>query len=170
MHFLTIAIVLLLNVEPTTSPYRGEETRAIKSLAPEQIDQLLNGRGMGLAKAAELNSYPGPMHVLALKEELGLSPEQMAKVQGVFDSMKRNAIDLGKQIVEAEAALDAAFAKRAIDADQLRTRLRKLGELQADLRNAHLVAHLQTRQILSDRQVAKYDELRGYGAKPAETK
>jgi hypothetical protein len=170
MHFSMIAIVLLLNVEPTTSPYKGEETRAIKSLAPEQIDQLLSGRGMGLAKAAELNSYPGPMHVLTLKQELGLSPEQISKVQIVFEAMKKNAIALGKQIVDAEAALDAAFAKRAIDADQLKTRLRNLGELQADLRDAHLVAHLQTRQILSDRQVAKYDELRGYGAKPAEIK
>jgi len=170
MHFPTIAIVLLLSGDPATSPYKGEETRAIKSLAPEQIDQLLNGRGMGLAKAAELNSYPGPMHVLALKEELGLSPEQLVRVQVVFDQMKQNAIELGKQIVDQEAALDAAFAKRAIDDDQLRTRLRKLGELQADLRAAHLAAHLQTRQILDDRQVAKYDELRGYVAKPAETK
>ena len=57
----------------TTSPYAGQEQRAIKALSDEEIRDLLDARGMGLAKAAELNSYPGPLHVLQLANELGLS-------------------------------------------------------------------------------------------------
>ena len=53
----------------TTSPYTGEEQRAIKALSEEEIKDLLEARGMGLAKAAELNSYPGPLHVLQLAAE-----------------------------------------------------------------------------------------------------
>jgi hypothetical protein len=41
---------------------------------------------MGLALAAELNGYPGPIHVLQLSDKLGLTPEQKARVQSLFDS------------------------------------------------------------------------------------
>src|SRR5262249_16169067 len=60
----------------TASPYAGQEQRAIKALSDEEIRDLLEARGMGLAKAAELNSYPGPLHVLQLAAELGLSDAQ----------------------------------------------------------------------------------------------
>jgi hypothetical protein len=52
--------------EHPLSPYAGQQTRAIKALSPEDLAGLLNGEGMGMAKAAELNGYPGPVHVLEL--------------------------------------------------------------------------------------------------------
>jgi hypothetical protein len=58
------------------SPYRGEEVRNIKALSEQEIEAYLSGQGMGYAKAAELNSYPGPKHVLELARELGLTPAQ----------------------------------------------------------------------------------------------
>jgi hypothetical protein len=54
-------------------PYAGLEARSIKALSQQQIDDLKAGRGMGLALAAELNGYPGPMHVLELADALHLS-------------------------------------------------------------------------------------------------
>src|SRR5919107_1454461 len=38
--------------------------RPVKSLSEQQVADLRAGRGMGLALPAELNGYPGPMHVL----------------------------------------------------------------------------------------------------------
>ena len=52
--------------EHPLSPYAGQQTRAIKALSPEDLAGLLNGEGRGMAKAAELNGYPGPVHVLEL--------------------------------------------------------------------------------------------------------
>ena len=57
----------------TTSPYAGQQQRTIKALSDQEIADLLEGRGMGLAKAGELNSYPGPLHVLQLADRLELS-------------------------------------------------------------------------------------------------
>ena len=54
---------LLLGVSSLTfaqSPYAGQESREIKSLSPAEVDGYLAGAGMGFAKAAELNGYPGP--------------------------------------------------------------------------------------------------------------
>jgi hypothetical protein len=49
------------------SPYAGQETRRIKSLSEQDIDELRQGRGWGLAKAAELNGLPGPAHLLEMR-------------------------------------------------------------------------------------------------------
>lgn len=62
--------------EHQSGPYAGQQTRAIKALSPEDIAGLLNGEGMGMANAAELHGYPGPVHVRELARELGLTPTQ----------------------------------------------------------------------------------------------
>src|SRR5215510_12326186 len=70
---LAIVAATATSSAQTVSPYTGQEQRAIKALSDEEIRDLLEARGMGLAKAAELNSYPGPLHVLQLANELELS-------------------------------------------------------------------------------------------------
>lgn len=144
--------------------YAGEERRAIKSLSAEEVEGLLNGQGMGLAKAAELNHYPGPRHVLELATELQLTPEQRTQTQAAFDLMRGEAVRLGRLIVERERALDAMFAQGEIDAGKLRAATSEIARLQGDLRAAHLAAHLEVRRLLSPQQIKKYDELRGYAA------
>ncbi len=54
------------------SKYAGEENREIKSLSADDIDELRNGGGWGLAKAAELNGVPGPAHLLEMKKEIDI--------------------------------------------------------------------------------------------------
>jgi len=142
--------------------YAGEERREIKSLSAAEVEQLLQGHGMGLAKAAELNHYPGPRHVLELAAELQLTPEQRAHAQETFERMRGEAVRLGRQIVEREKELDASFAKGDIDSGKLHTATSEIARLQGTLRAAHLAAHLEMRRLLSPAQIKKYDELRGY--------
>ncbi len=52
------------------SPYTGMQQREIKALSAETVSGYLAGHGMGFAMVAELNSYPGPKHVLELAEQL----------------------------------------------------------------------------------------------------
>lgn len=55
--------------------YAGFHSREIKALSASDVEGLQQGRGMGLALPAELNGYPGPMHVLELADELNLTEE-----------------------------------------------------------------------------------------------
>jgi|GraSoiStandDraft_45_1057281.scaffolds.fasta_scaffold487326_2 hypothetical protein len=87
-----------------TAPYAHQETRAIKALAPAEIADLEAGRGMGMAKAAELNHYPGPAHVIELKDRLRLSPEQRAAVEAIFARMNTAAKPLGVELIAREQA------------------------------------------------------------------
>jgi len=147
-----------------TSPYVGQEKRTVKALSDQEITDILAGRGVGFARPAELNRYPGPLHVLQFKDQLGLSADQIEKVQGIFDQMSRNAKALGRDWVDRERALEASFAGNTITSDQASAETAAIGELQGKLRAVHLRAHIETRAVLTPDQVAKYDALRGYQA------
>lgn len=147
-------------IEP--SPYVDLTGREIKALSAEEIGELHAGEGMGLALPAELNGYPGPRHVLDMGDELGLSAEQRTAVQRQFDSMHRDAVALGGELIEAESRLDRLFADRQAAPDSLRAAVDEVGRLRAALRYTHLDAHVATRALLSEEQIQRYDELRGY--------
>jgi hypothetical protein len=161
---LALAITLLaMPVLAADMPYAGQQTRAIKALSDDDIAALRKGEGMGLAKAAELNGYPGPVHVLALATQLGLSEGQRHDVQKVFDRMSAAAKPLGGELVAQEQALDQLFAKGEITPDRLAATTAAIAELQGRLRLVHLSAHLETRALLKADQIARYEQLRGYG-------
>jgi Spy/CpxP family protein refolding chaperone len=163
---LLLAPSLIASAQETKhGAYAGEERREIKSLSAAEVEELLNGHGMGLAKAAELNHYPGPRHVLELAAELQLTPRQRAQAQAAFERMRGEAVQLGRRIVERERELDSMFAKGEIDAGRLQASTAEIARLQGALRAAHLAAHLEMRRLLSPQQIAKYDELRGYAGK-----
>jgi hypothetical protein len=145
------------------NPYAGQEQRNIKALSAKEAADYLNGRGMGTSKAAELNQYPGPRHVLDNAAKLGLSHDQIAKATEIAQAMEREAVRLGREIVHKEAELDAQFAQRRASPESIREIVSALAQLQAQFRLAHLNAHLGMRPLLSAEQAALYDRVRGYG-------
>jgi hypothetical protein len=165
-----IAAPAAADPSPHAGPYAGEQRRAVKALSPGDIDDLRQGRGMGLAKAAELNGFPGPLHVLELGDKLGLAADQRAATQALVERMKADAQRLGADLIAAEHALDRAFAERRIDDRILQEKLAAIATLQGELRYVHLRTHLAQVAILTPEQVRHYDVLRGYvspGATPA---
>jgi Spy/CpxP family protein refolding chaperone len=144
------------------SPYAGQESREIKALSLEDIEGYLTGQGMGFAKAAELNHYPGPKHVLELAGELQLSEEQITKTKAIYSQMNKEAVLIGELIVEREKALDDLFANQMIDENQLKEMTVEIGNLRGKLRAVHLTAHLQLKKVLFPHQIDRYDLLRGY--------
>ena len=134
-RFAIISIVLsALSACAASSAYVGQESRAIKALSAQDVRGLLEGQGMGLPRAAELNGYPGPMHVLELARPLALTQAQHTVTQALMSRHKAEARALGAQLVEAERALDSAFAARTIDPVSLERLLGDIGRLQAAVR------------------------------------
>src|SRR5437899_11303963 len=80
------------------APYAGQQSRAIKALSDDDIAALLKGEGMGMAKAAELNGYPGPAHVLTLAKELALTESQLQQVTAIYDRMSAAAKELSPNL------------------------------------------------------------------------
>lgn len=163
-HLVTPGLLLIstLALANPSMPYAGQEHRTIKALSAAEIDGLLSGKGLGMAKAAELNHYPGPLHVLQVKDKLDMTAEQLQQTQQLYESMKAQAVDLGKRIVAAEQQLDHMFSSTQITEKKLQQQLARIAELQGQLRYVHLKTHLQQKSVLSAQQIQRYDQLRGY--------
>lgn len=131
-------------------------------LSNGEIEDLRKGAGMGLARPAELNSYPGPLHVLALANELELTEEQLAQTNEIFSIMNHDAVELGEQVITLEQTLYRRFNHAHIDEVVLADLTSEIAELRGELRRTHLRAHLSMREILDPNQIERYDSLRGY--------
>jgi Spy/CpxP family protein refolding chaperone len=173
-RFLSVLIMFFMTptltfAQHSHSPYAGQEKRAIKTLSEEEVQTLLSGQGMGLAKTAELNHYPGPRHVLDLATPLQLSEPQRTETQQIYDRMHQEAVRLGTLIVDKERELEYLFAAEAVDSHTLQSLAKQIAQLQGDLRVAHLQAHVEMKRVLSREQIDTYDALRGYtvGTGPA---
>ena len=160
---IAIATIALPIISFAASPYVGEQSRNIKALSEQEIADYLTGKGMGLAKAAELNGYPGPAHVLELADQLALSQAQKSRTEQVFARMQARARELGSRLIEEERRLDDSFAAKAVSRESLATSVSSIAMIQSELRAAHLQAHLEEIEILTEAQRAQYWHLRGYG-------
>ena len=171
MRALLCAVILLLSGSSMAqehrhgqghSPYAGAQGRAMKALSEQQLADLRAGRGMGLALAAELNGYPGPLHVLELGEQLQLSSQQRGRAAELQASMKAEAVSVGEQLIAHEAALDMRFKDRTITPESLAALTARIGETQGLLRAIHLKYHLAMADLLTPEQSRRYAQLRGY--------
>ena len=160
---LALTATLPANAAPEHhSHYAGQQHRAIKSLSPDDLSELRRGGGWGLAKAAELNGMPGPAHLLELKDEIPLTPDQITAIEDLFLDMRRRAITAGEKLIQLEQQLDHAFKSRHITDQRLRDLLSHIARVREELRYIHLSTHLRTPEILTAAQIDKYNSLRGY--------
>ena len=157
---LAAALVLPPHSAGAEQTHGGLAGRAAKALSNEQTADLRAGRGMGLALAAELNGYPGPMHVLELAGELDLSGAQRDRVQGLFKAMRAEAVPIGERLIALEADLDRSFAAKTITTEGLYAATAAIGATQAQLRATHLRYHIETADVLTATQLRRYAELR----------
>ncbi len=151
--------------EATTAfpqPYAGLQNRPIKAIAPDRVDDLLAGRGAGYALAAELNSYPGPTHILQMADSLELSDDQRSEVDAIFGTMNGDAKRVGGIVVSLEADLDQLFREETVGQTTLVDLTARISEAEGQLRAIHLSAHLTMKEVMTEAQVAEYDRLRGY--------
>jgi Spy/CpxP family protein refolding chaperone len=149
---------------PPAAGYAGQQTRVVTSLSDDELAGLLAGKGLGLAKPAELNGFPGPMHVLELADKLELTQDQRTAVQAIFERMALTAKTAGSAYVEAERALDGVFRSGKPDAAAVISALAKADKARAAVRMAHLHAHIETTPLLTPEQRATYARLRGYSS------
>ena len=146
------------------SKYAGQESREIKSLSAEDIAELRRGGGWGLAKAAELNGVPGPIHLLEMKNEIGLDETQRSAIGAIYRRMKKRAIHHGERLIDLERQLESGFRNRTITDALLRASLSAIAETKKELRYVHLAAHIETLKILAENQIRTYNALRGYSS------
>ncbi len=160
--FLMLGFLQVLQSSFASSPYIEKKNQTIKALSPHAIQQLLDGDGMGFALAAELNEYPGPKHVLELRNELSLSEEQVKRSNELFERMNHQAKVYGKTIIQSERELERLFQTHIATPDSVERVVATIAQTQSKLRSLHLVTHIHQLRILTAEQNHRYQQLRGY--------
>ncbi len=146
----------------TASPYAHTQSAEVATLTPDEVRELRNGEGMGLARAAELNSFPGPRHLLDFKADLNLTREQIVRIEAIHAKMKTRAIAKGEAILQAESHLANLFAAGRPTEAETNRMTEHLGIMRGQLRAIHLLAHIESTRELTAEQIERYDRLRGY--------
>ncbi len=162
MLSIIASALLISSAQAQHTPYAGQDKREIKALSAGEVKQHLAGAGMGYARAAELNNYPGPMHALELADRLELTPEQRAAAEKLMAEHKAEARAIGAKFIEAERALDQLIASGKVSESELAQHVRAAAALQGEFRLSHLETHRRLRPLLTEKQVHLYAKLRGY--------
>jgi hypothetical protein len=160
--FVLLSLTALPALAQHAAPYAGQQAREIKALSPDEVNQYLAGAGMGYARAAELNGYPGPMHVLEHADALKLSDVQREATVKLMQTHKAEARDIGARRIAAEKKLDALFRAGGAEEGLLAQAVREAAAVEGEYRLSHLETHRRMRLLLTDAQIARYDHLRGY--------
>lgn len=98
--------------------------------------------------------------MLELAPQLQLTEEQIKVTRDIHARMEEQAKRLGAHLVEAEIALERLFQAETANEMSVRPALELIGQLQAELRGVHLLAHIQQKRVLSQEQTARYVRLR----------
>jgi heavy-metal resistance protein len=152
---------------PSSPAPRHVHGSGIPGLAADEAEELRQGHGMGQARVAEVQGYPGPRHVLDAWRagKLSLTTEQSVRIQVITHGMALEAQRLGALVLDAERSLALAFGTGGIDPPTLQAGVERITALRGELRLVHLRAHLETRALLGPEQLARYAEIRGHTAK-----
>ena len=126
---------------------------------PPDKDQLLKGDPAGQTAAAEKSGFPTPQKIVSFKEQLGLTKDQLKKMDEMLTNLPISAKVKGEEIIEAEEELNNLFESGTINERTLRAKLERIGKMRADLRFIHLQLYLKEKQILSAKQWDKLKEI-----------
>jgi Spy/CpxP family protein refolding chaperone len=127
---------------------------------------IASGRGFGMAFVADQNGYPGPLHVLELKDRLKLTMEQESTIQALLTAMFAESKPKSARLLDAEAKLRQLFASGQADETSVRALVADVEKARTDLRLVHLTFHLKTRDLLTNEQRRLYHEARWSAHRP----
>jgi Spy/CpxP family protein refolding chaperone len=127
----------------------------------DETDRVIGqGLGAGMAFAADQNGYPGPRHVLELKDRLKLTPIQEARVTALETAMFADARPKSVRLLDAEGRLRQLFAEGVADETRVRAAVAEIERARTEVRLVHLLTHLETRALLTEDQRRAYHEVR----------
>ena len=126
-------------------------------------ENVRDGRGFGMAFVADQQGYPGPLHVLELKDRLRLSRDQEAKAEVLLAAMFAESRPKSARLLDAEAKLRRLFAGSRPNEAAVRTAVGEVETARADVRLVHLLFHVKMADALTDEQRRVYQEARWGG-------
>jgi hypothetical protein len=136
----------------------------VKTLTDKQYTALLNGDDVydNMAIPAQINHYPMPDQAIRFKKELGLSPNQVAKITAIAIELHRKRVEMGAFIIKNEQTLDELFRKQRLNNGDVIFYATRSGLYYGELRNAILQACLSTGDLMAPQQIKQLETLQNH--------
>src|SRR5262245_36327524 len=126
------------------------------AIGAELVQQMQPGRGGmgGMMERMMGDPAERPLITIMLhhRAELGLSADQVSRLETLRDDFTREAIRRGADIRIAELDLAALLEKDPVDLTKVETKVREVAQLRADLRIARLRTVEQGKAVLTPEQ------------------
>jgi hypothetical protein len=152
-----------VGAEPTRPAFHAEAGRLMGDVTDQirsfgaQLDRHLRGLGGGGA----LVERPLISLMLDHRAELGLTSDQVSRLEALRAEFTREAIRRDAEIRIAEMDLAALLETDSLDLARVEAKVRELAQVQADLRIARLRTIEQGRSLLTPEQRARLAALLG---------
>lgn len=145
-------------------------TQRLRSLGAEIVEQVQSGRaprgpmhghGHGPMRGLDGMEEERPLITMMLhhQRELGLTAEQVAKLESIRADFTRDAIRREADIRIGELDLDALLRADPVDFEKVEAKVRELAQARADLRIARLRALEQGKAVLTADQRTRLESL-----------
>ena len=123
-------------------------------------------RGPGMFGPGPASPAERPLISIMLQRraDLGLTPEQVTRLEGLRDGFAREAIRRDADLRIAEIDLQALLDQDPLDMGKVETKVREVAQLHADLRIARLRTIEQGKALLTPEQRARLLAVLGGGA------
>ncbi len=158
---IVLAAATLAGAQHRHDGGRDREPHLAVQQCQQQFEQVIaDGRGFGLAFVADQEGYPGPLHVLELKDRLRLSGDQQRTMKEMLEAMFAESRPAAARLLAAEQRLRSLFARGIADEASVRAALADVERAHTEVRLAHLLTHLKTRDRLTDEQRRLYHAAR----------
>lgn len=121
---------------------------------------MMGGGMMGGMGAGRAPGHEGPLISLMLdmKDQLGLSLQQVQALRDLRAAFEKEAIQRGAEIRVAEVELRETLTQEQVDLGRAETLIRKIAGLRAELRLARLQTLEKGKSVLTPEQLAKFRE------------
>jgi len=149
-----------------------EVTQGLRSLGAQLEQHLHHGpggpRGPGMTGPGGPSPAERPLITIMLhhRTELGLTPEQVSRLEALRGEFAREAIRREADLRIAELDLAGLLAQEPLEMARVEAKVREAAQLQADLRIARLRTLEQGKAVLTPEQRARLGSLLGGGDMP----
>ena len=110
----------------------------------------------------EAHIFP-PNLVMAHQTAIGLSEEQRRQIIAEVQQMESDLVPLHFEISEATQRLSELLSAPTVDEDKALALVDHVTELEGRVKRRHLTLVIRTKNLLTEEQQAKLEELRGEG-------
>ena len=115
-------------------------------------------RGCGMMEGEH---HEGHAFFLGMKDELGLSEEQVSRLEALKSETEKQMIRTKADLEILEIELHGLLSQDKVDVKTVDAKVETMGELQTKMHKAHIHARLDAQNILTAEQLKKHREMEG---------